>query len=46
MHKWPVHLWSTRAKLAVTMRIASYSLLQRIIHFSDCTAVVYQGKRI
>jgi hypothetical protein len=43
MHKWPVYLWSTRAKLAVIMRISSYSLLQRATHFSDCTAVFYRS---
>ncbi len=40
MHREPVCLASTRAKLAVIMRISSYLLPQRAPHFSDCTGLV------
>jgi hypothetical protein len=42
MYRWQVHLSSTRAKLAVIMRISSYTLPQRTTYFSDCTGLVYR----
>jgi hypothetical protein len=40
MHRWPVHLSITRAKLAVIMPISSSSLPHHTAHFSDGTGLV------
>src|SRR4029453_16335100 len=40
--KWPEHLSSTRAKLAVIIRISSYSLPQRAMYFSEGTELVFR----
>ena len=40
MYREPVHLWSTRTKLAVIMRMSSYVLPQRATYFSDWTVVI------
>jgi hypothetical protein len=42
MYRWAVHLSSTRAKRAGIMRIPSYALPQRAMHFSDGTGLVYR----